>query len=140
MTNAEKFSAELKQLINDKVKIAVVRGVPCNCNDIINCKECQRNGNNDNDDKAMDRLYEFLALVGLGIVLLLCGCSSVRYVPQASTHDTLVKVNTVYKTPSSDEKRPCSAASNANQGKALRASGRRFQFCLRAVRSGFDGR
>lgn len=55
-------------------------------------------GNNDNDDKAMDRLYEFLALVGLGIVLLLCGCSSVRYVPQASTHDTLVKVNTVYKT------------------------------------------
>lgn len=54
--------------------------------------------NNDNDDKAMDRLYEFLALVGLGIVLLLCGCSSVRYVPQASTHDTLVKVNTVYKT------------------------------------------
>lgn len=46
----------------------------------------------------MDRLYEFLALVGLGIVLLLCGCSSVRYVPQASTHDTLVKVNTVYKT------------------------------------------
>lgn len=50
MTNAEKFSAELKQLINDKVKIAVVRGVPCNCNDIINCKECQRNYNNDNDD------------------------------------------------------------------------------------------
>ena len=50
MTNAEKFSAELKQLINDKVKIAVVRGVPCNCNDIINCKECQRNCNNDNDD------------------------------------------------------------------------------------------
>lgn len=46
----------------------------------------------------MDRLYEFLALFGLGIVLLLCGCSSVRYVPQASTHDTLVKVNTVYKT------------------------------------------
>lgn len=46
----------------------------------------------------MDRLYEFLALVGLGIVLLLCGCSSVRYVPQASTHDTLVKENTVYKT------------------------------------------
>lgn len=50
MTNAEKFNAELKQLINDKVKIAVVRGVPCNCNDIINCKECQRNCNNDNDD------------------------------------------------------------------------------------------
>lgn len=46
----------------------------------------------------MDRLYEFLALVGLCIVLLLCGCSSMRYVPQASTHDTLVKVNTVYKT------------------------------------------
>ena len=46
----------------------------------------------------MDRMYEFLALFGLGIVLLLCGCSSVRYVPQASTHDTLVKVNTVYKT------------------------------------------
>lgn len=43
-------------------------------------------------------MYEFLALFGLGIVLLLCGCSSVRYVPQASTHDTLVKVNTVYKT------------------------------------------
>lgn len=43
MTNAEKFSAELKQLINNKAKIAIVRGVPYNCNDVISCKECQRN-------------------------------------------------------------------------------------------------
>ena len=38
MINAEKFSTELEKLINNKAKIAIVRGVPCNCNDIIiNC-------------------------------------------------------------------------------------------------------
>ena len=54
MINAEKFSTELEKLINNKAKIAIVRGVPCNCNDIIiNCKECQRNCNNDNDDVSL---------------------------------------------------------------------------------------
>ena len=54
MINAEKFSTELEKLINNKAKIAIVRGVPYNCNDIIiNCKECQRNCNNGNDDVSL---------------------------------------------------------------------------------------
>ena len=52
MINAEKFSTELEKLINNKAKIAIVRGVPYNCNYII-CKECQRNCNNDNDDASL---------------------------------------------------------------------------------------